>query len=101
MPRTGTKRCGGVLVGVPMDIDEDGWETEGDVEQRMERALADCRSKGIPVSLLAIRIKLMLISLHRLKSSSSRTLEIRSAAHVSPARCLGASSDTDSKLTYL
>lgn len=52
MPWTGTKRCGGVLVGVPMDIDKDGWETEGDVEQRMERALADCRSKGIPVSLL-------------------------------------------------
>jgi hypothetical protein len=45
----GTKRNGGVLVGVPMDIGEDGWEAEGDVEGRMERAWEECRAKGIPV----------------------------------------------------
>lgn len=52
----GTKRCGGILVGVPMDIDEDGWEAEGDVESRMERAWQDCQAKGIPVRLSFISV---------------------------------------------
>ncbi|KAI5449838.1 hypothetical protein NCC49_003954 [Naganishia albida] len=49
-----TKRCGGVLVGVPMDIDENGWETEGDVAGRMERAWEECQGKGISVKVIIV-----------------------------------------------
>lgn len=37
-----------------MDIDESGWEAEGDVEGRMERAWEECQAKGIPVRLSLI-----------------------------------------------
>ncbi|KAJ9093170.1 hypothetical protein QFC21_006487 [Naganishia friedmannii] len=49
-----TKRCGGVLVGVPMDIDADGWESEGDVEGRMERAWLECEKRGLKVKAVIV-----------------------------------------------
>lgn len=45
----GTKRSGGVLVGVPMDVDADGWESEGDVEARMERGWKESEARGLKV----------------------------------------------------
>ncbi|KAJ9111030.1 hypothetical protein QFC22_006626 [Naganishia vaughanmartiniae] len=49
-----TKRCGGVLVGVPMDIDADGWESEGDVEARMERAWKEAEKRGLKVKAVIV-----------------------------------------------
>ncbi|KAJ9105595.1 hypothetical protein QFC19_003577 [Naganishia cerealis] len=47
-------RAGGVLVGVPMDIDADGWECEGDVEARMERAWQKCQERGLKVKAVIV-----------------------------------------------